>query len=164
MLSWNLHSLTNSCELGAVRDACPRPDSLKIYMLYLNVYTGKFSKIIAYNQHFTKKYALLTLKQKLDKCKFRSVYELWIWEWNANLSELSQQVLCNRTPRADRCFRLVYTCSHYFCYILELTTFQSILFEFWDKKPLCTLETCILQAFSESLERLYMLQNVEHEE
>lgn len=76
MLSWNLHSLTNSCELGAVRDACPRPDSLKIYMLYLNVYTGKFSKIIAYNQNFTKKYALLTLKQKLDKCKFRSVYEL----------------------------------------------------------------------------------------
>lgn len=74
MLSWNLHSLTNSCELGAVRDACPRPDSLKIYMLYLNVYTGKFSKIFAYNQNFTKKYALLTLKQKLDKvcmnCEF----------------------------------------------------------------------------------------------
>lgn len=65
MLSWNLHSLTNSCELGAVRDACPKPDSLKIYMLYLNVYTGKFSKIIAYNQNFTKKYALLTHKQNL---------------------------------------------------------------------------------------------------
>lgn len=98
------------------------------------------------------------LCSRIKKFKFRGgVYKFWILERNANLSEFFQRVLCNRTPRADRCFRLVNTCSHYLCYIWELTTFQSILFEFWNKKLLYTLEICIRQAFSESLERLCML-------